>query len=181
MQLLFDLLPILVFVAAYAYAGIYAATAAIIVAMAAQIAFQWFRHRKVSNMLLVSGVLVAVLGGVTLALRNPLFIYWKPTIANWLFAAAFLGSRLFTSKTLIERVMGHAVELNAAMWRQLNAIWVASFFLLGALNLVVVYNFDEPTWVKFKVVMVGLMFLIAIGQAVWIAARTSQGEHKESR
>jgi intracellular septation protein len=175
MQLLIDFFPIIVFFVVYRIYGMYAATAAIIVAMAVQIAYQWFRHRKVNTMLLVSGALVAVLGGITLALRNPVFIQWKPTIVNWLFAGAFLGSQLFTAKTITERMMGHAVELDAALWRQLNLMWVVNFFLLGCANLYVVYNYDEATWVNFKLFgMVGLSLLKAVGQAFWISSRTAQ-------
>ena len=94
MQLLFDFLPLIAFFGAYMVYDLYVATAAIIVVMAGQIAYQWLRHRKVNKMLLISGALVAVFGGITLALRNPLFIQWKVTVVNWLFAAAFLGSQL---------------------------------------------------------------------------------------
>jgi intracellular septation protein len=175
MQLLIDFFPIIVFFAVYKISGMYAATGAIIVAMAAQIGYQWLRHRKVSMMLLASGLLVALLGGITLAFRDPLFIQWKPTVVNWLFAAAFLGSQLFGDKTLTERIMGHALELEASLWRQLNLMWVANFLLLGAANLFVVYHYDEATWVNFKLFgMVGLSLLTAIGQAIWISSRTAQ-------
>ena len=175
MQLLVDFLPIIIFFIVYKLYGMYAATAAIIVAMAVQIAFQWFVQHKVNKMLIISGALVAFLGGITLALRDPVFIQWKPTIVNWLFAAAFLGSQFIGSKTIIERIMGHAVQLEASMWRQLNMIWVANFLVLGAANLFVVYNFDENTWVNFKLFgMLGLTLLTAVGQAVWITSRTSQ-------
>ncbi|HLF12295.1 MAG TPA: septation protein A [Gammaproteobacteria bacterium] len=175
MQLLIDFLPVIIFFVVYRFYGIYVATVAIIVAMAIQIGFQWFVQHKVNKMLLVSGVLVALFGGITLALRDPVFIQWKPTIVNWLFAAAFLGSQFFGGKTLIERIMGHAVQLEPLMWRQLNMIWVANFLVLGAANLYVVYNFDESTWVNFKLFgMFGLTLLTAIGQAIWIASRTSQ-------
>ena len=175
MQLLVDFLPIIIFFVVYKLYGMYAATAAIIVAMAIQIAFQWFVQRKVNKMLIASGVLVAFLGGITLALRDPVFIQWKPTIVNWLFAAVFLGSQFISSKTIIERIMGHAVQLDASMWRQLNMIWVANFLVLGAANLFVAYNFDENTWVNFKLFgMLGLTLVTAIGQAFWIASRTSQ-------
>jgi intracellular septation protein len=54
-------------------------------------------------------------------------------------------------------------------------IWVANFLVLGAANLFVVYNFDENTWVNFKLFgMLGLTLLTAVGQAVWITSRTSQ-------
>lgn len=175
MQLLIDFFPIIVFFVVYRFYGMYVATTAIIVAMTLQIGYQWLRHRKVNKMLLVSGLLVALLGGITLALRDPVFIQWKPTIVNWLFACAFLGSQLFTAKTLTERMMGHAMQLEPSLWRQLNLMWVINFFVLGCANLYVVFNFDEATWVNFKLFgMVGLSLLTAVGQAVWISSRTVQ-------
>lgn len=179
MQILIDFLPIIVFFATYKFAGMYAATGAIMVAMALQIGFQWLRDRTVNKMLLTSGLLVAVFGGITLLLRNPIFIQWKPTVVNWLFAAAFLGSRYIGTKTLTERMMGQAVELEPVMWRQLNLMWVGNFSFLGAANLYVVYNFDEATWVNFKLFgMLGLTLVMVLIQVLWIAARTA-GEQQE--
>lgn len=175
MQLLFDFFPLIVFFVAYRLFDVYVATAAIMVAMALQVAYQWVRHRKVNTMLLVSALLVAVFGGITLMLRNPLFIQWKVTVVNWLFALAFLGSQMFSEKTLTQRVMGHAIELEPALWRQLNTIWVLNFAVIGAVNLFVMYNYDEATWVYFKSWgMIGLSLITALGQAIWISARTSQ-------
>jgi len=177
MQVLFDVLPVIVFFVVYRFSGIYAATAAIMATMAVQIAYQWFRHRQVNQMFLASGIVVWILGTITLALRNPLFIQWKPTIATWLFAAAFLGSRFIGEQTLIERIMGHAVQLEPAFWRQLNWIWVVTFAVLGALNLYVVYHFTEEIWVDFKLFgMSGLPLLVAVGQAMWIASRAAPGQ-----
>jgi intracellular septation protein len=176
MQLLFDFFPLIAFFAAYMAFDLYVATATIIVAIGLQIAYQWLRHRKVNNMLLISGALVAVFGGITLALRDPLFIQWKVTVVNWLFAAAFLASQLFGSKTFTERLMGHAVQLDRTVWRQLNTLWVANFAVIGALNLYVMYNYDEQTWVYFKTWgMIGLSLLMAIGQAIWISSRATDG------
>ncbi len=174
MQLLFDFFPLVAFFAAYIAFDLYVATATIMVAIGLQIAYQWFRHGKVNKMLLISGALVAVFGGITLVLRNPLFIQWKVTVVNWLFAAAFLGSQLFGTKTFTERLMGHAVELDPALWRQLNTLWVVNFAVIGAINLYIMYNFDEQTWVYFKTWgMIGMSLLMAVGQAVWISARSS--------
>jgi intracellular septation protein len=176
MQLLFDFLPLIAFFAAFVLYDLYVATATIIVVMALQIAYQWFRHRKVNKMLLISGALVAVFGGITLALRDPVFIQWKVTVVNWLFAVAFLGSQLIGKKTFTERVMGHAVELEPAVWRQLNTLWIANFAVIGALNLYVMYNFDVQIWVYFKTWgMIGLSVLMAVGQAIWISSRSRDG------
>jgi len=174
MQILFDFFPLVAFFVAFVAFDLYVATATIMVAMALQIAYQWFRHRKVNKMLLISGVLVAVFGGITLALRNPVFIQWKLTVVNWLFAVAFLGSQLFGSATFTERIMGHAVELDKAAWRQLNTLWVVNFTAIGALNLYVMYNYDLEVWAYFKTWgMMGLTLLMAVGQAFWISARAT--------
>ena len=181
MQILIDFLPIVVFFVTYKLTDLYIATAALIAAMALQTAFQWLRDRTVNKMLLTSCILVAVFGGITLFFREPLFIQWKPTIANWLFAAAFLGSRYIGGKTLTERVLGQAVELDPAMWRQLNLMWVANFAFLGAANIYVVYNFEEAVWVNFKLFgMFGFTLLTGVIQVLWIAARTSAEQRQES-
>jgi intracellular septation protein len=177
MQVLFDIFPVVVFFVVYRFSGIYAATAAIMTTMAAQIAYQWFRHGKVNKMFLASGIVVGILGAITLALRNPLFIQWKPTIVSWLFAAVFLGSQFIGRQTLVERIMGQAVQLEPSFWRQLNMTWFATFAVLGALNLYVVYHFPEAIWVNFKLFgMTGLPLLVAVAQAVWIGLRAAPGE-----
>lgn len=180
MQLLFDFFPIIVFFAVFKLYGMYAATAAIMIAMAVQIAVQWLRTRSVSKMLLVSGLLVGLFGGMTLILRNPIFIQWKPTIVNGLFAIVFLGSHFIGKETIIEKIMGHAIELPSRMWAQLNAIWIANFVFLAIANIYVVYNFSEEIWVDFKFFgTLGLTLITAVGQAVWIAMNTS-GEQPEN-
>jgi intracellular septation protein len=182
MQLLVDLFPIILFFTVYMVNGsIYVATAALMGAMVLQIAVQWFRHRTVSKMLLISGAVVILFGGATLILRNPIFIQWKPTIANWLFAAAFAASRYIGKKTLIERMLGEAVEMPTAAWRQLNWIWIASFFLLGAINIYVIYNYSEATWVKFKLVSIIVFTVVSmLITAAWMWKHLPKETQNES-
>ena len=174
MQAFIDFLPVLVFFVVYFTAGIYWATAAIIAVMVVQIAATWLIKRTVSKMLLVSGGLVVVFGGITLVLREPLFIQWKLTIVNAIFAAAFLGSQFIGQKTLIERIMGHALEAPAHLWRQVNLMWVANFAILAMANVYVVYNFDLDAWAIFKTAgTIGLTLLTVIGTAVWLSMHTA--------
>lgn len=182
MQLLVDLFPIILFFTVYTVNGsIYLATAALMAAMVVQIAYQWFRHHTVSKMLLISSAVVLIFGSATLILRNPLFIQWKPTIANWLFALAFLGSRYIGDKTLIERMLGEAVEMPKAAWRQLNWIWIASFFVLGAANIYVIYNYSEETWVRFKLASIIVFTIISMAiTAAWIFKHLPKEQQNES-
>ena len=170
MQALLDFIPLIVFFVAYKFGGIYAATMALIAAMAVLIAYQWFRHRTVSKLMMFSGLAAAVLGGITLALRDPIFIQWKATIVYWVTAAVFLGSQFVGDKNLTERMLGAALEGEGSPpWSLFNLLWVASFAALGAVNLYVAYHFDEATWVNFKVIGgIGWMVATILLQLGWI-------------
>jgi intracellular septation protein len=177
MQFLVDLLPVIAFFVAYKLAGIYVATAVLIAGVLAQTATSWLRHRKVSPMLLTSAALVLVFGGLTLLVRDATFIMWKPSIVNWLFAAAFFVSQYTTGPTILQRMLGENVTLDAASWRRLNLMWVAFFLTAGALNLFVAYRFDEATWVNFKLFgLMGLTLAFALGQGVWIARKADAAD-----
>jgi intracellular septation protein len=178
MQLLFDFLPIIAFFAAYKLTSdIFVATTVIIVATVLQVSIHWLRTRRVNPLHLVSAGLVLVFGGLTLAIRNPLFIMWKVTIVNWLLAAVFLTSLLpiFGGRPLVQRLMsatGAQLDLRPALWRRLNWMWIVYFTILGAANLLVFHYFDEATWVDFKFYgVLGFTLLFVVAQGLWIAAK----------
>lgn len=143
MKFLFDLLPIILFVIAYKTYGIYPAIVVIMVATALQVGFVWLKHRKVEKMHIITLVLVLVLGGATLLLQDKAFFMWKPTAVNWLFAVAFLGSHFIGDKTLVERMMSHAIEAPKQVWHRLNASWTLFFIIMGVANLYVANFFFE--------------------------------------
>ncbi len=169
MKFLFDMFPILLFFGAYYATGkdIFIATGATIAATAGQIAWMWFRHRKVDTMLWVSFGLVAVLGGATLLLHNKTFIMWKPTALYWLFAATLLIARYVMGKNLMRTLMEQQVRLPDPVWDKLVLAWAGFFLTMGGLNLLVAFQFSEDTWVKFKVFGgIGLMLLFVLAQGV---------------
>ncbi|NBC47747.1 MAG: septation protein A [Gammaproteobacteria bacterium] len=139
MKLFIDFFPIILFFVAYKFYGIYVATSTAIVASVAQVAWLRWRHGRFETMPLVTLGLIAVFGGLTLALRDPIFVMWKPTIVNWLFAAAFLAGSLIGNRPVVERMMGQALEVPAPIWRRLNRAWVLFFLISGFINLFVVY------------------------------------------
>ncbi len=177
MQLLFDFFPVIAFFVAYKLADIYVATGVIIVAVVIQVAVQWARHRKVSPMTLISGALVLVFGTITLLVHDKTFIQWKPTVLNWLFGAGFLVSQFFGEQPVIQRLMGANLTLERPVWIKLNLMWVAFFFLMGALNLYVAFSFEESTWVNFKLFgMLGLTMVFALLQGVWLSSKMPADE-----
>jgi intracellular septation protein len=181
MKLLIDFFPVFAFFIAYKAFDIYVATSVLIVTFIAQFLFDWRRNGKINKMHLTSLVLVLVFGGITLFLRDEKFIQWKPTVVNWLFAAAFLLAPVFTKKTLVQRLMEKTVQLAPGLWSQLNSMWVLFFLLSGAANLYVVYNYDEETWVNFKLFgMLGLTFIFILMQGVWLSRKATLLEESQS-
>lgn len=149
-KLIFDLFPVALFFIAYKLGDIYTATATIIIAMAAQLIWLKLRKKPIEKMQAMAFIAVLVLGGLTLALRNPNFILWKPTIVNALIASVFMGSEWVGKQPLVQKFMGPALDLTDRQWLILNRIWVGFFAFCGAINLVVAYNFSENTWVNFR-------------------------------
>jgi intracellular septation protein len=172
MKLLLDLLPVILFFIAYKMADIYVATAVVIVATIVQIAFTYWKHRKVDTMLWVSLGLVVVFGGATLLLQNENFIKWKLTIFYWLFAIVLLGAQLFMGKNLIRSLLTSQTELKMPdeVWRLLNTMWVGFFTFMGGLNLYIAQNYSTDVWVNFKLFgSFGLMIVFLVAQGFIIA------------
>lgn len=170
MKLLFEFLPIFLFFVTFKLYGIFVATGVAIAVTLVQVAFQWYQHRHVGFSQIVILVLMVVLGGATLFLQDEMFIKWKPTVLNWLFAVAFFGSQFIGEKTLVERFMGATVTVPKAIWQRLNVAWAGFFLFLGSLNLFVIYHFDTETWVNFKLFgIMGLMILFILLQAYYLS------------
>lgn len=172
MKQFFDFFPVLVFVAVYYVSkDMILATKLLIGASALQIAGYWLWKRKVEKLHLWTFAILAVMGGMTIAFNDKTFIMWRPTIVNWVFAVVFLGSQFVGKRNLVrilvEGFLKQAPHLRLNLpdnrWLPLNLTWVTFFILLGGVNLFVVYNFDDDTWVTYKMVgqtLLNMTFLI---------------------
>lgn len=168
MKFLFDLFPIVLFFVAFKVWGIFTATAVAIVATIAQVAWMYFRHRRVDPMLWISFAIVVVFGGATLLLHNENFIKWKPTVLYWAFALA-LGIAHLIGKNPIESMMNKQMTLPPAVWRKLNIAWAIFFAILGVLNLLIAFHFSTDVWVNYKLFGgTALMVVFVIGQSLWL-------------
>ena len=176
MKFLFDLFPVLCFFIVYWISDdIYAATSAAIVATIGQLAWLRIRKRKIDAMLWVSFGLIVVFGGLTLLLQDKRFIMWKPTVLYWIFAGALAVSATVFRKNLIRSMLSKEIQLPDPIWARLNWSWVGFFVAMGCANLYIAFNFDEPTWVKFKLFGgTGLMLLFVVAQAVFLARHVQE-------
>ena len=170
MKFLFVIFPVVLFFVAFKVYDIYVATAVAIAATLLQVGWTWLRHRKVDKMLWVGLAVIVVFGGATLLLQDEMFIKWKPTVLYWLFAVVLAVAVLAFRKNLIRAMMEAQVTLPEAVWGRLLASWIAFFALMGALNLLVAYNFSTDAWVNFKLFGgIGLMLAFILLQALVLA------------
>ena len=159
-----DLGPLLIFFIAFQLAGIFAATAAFMIAVLLALAVGYAIERRVSPMPLFTAVLVLIFGGLTLYLKNDTFIKMKPTVLYAGFGLTLLGGLLF-GRLFVKYVFAAAFELTEEGWRKLTFRWGWFFLALAILNEIVWRSMPTATWVKFTVFgIIPLIMLFALAQ-----------------
>jgi intracellular septation protein len=172
MNQLIDLLPVVIFVVAYFTSDIYTATAALMLAVTIQAGLLLLLRKPLSRELKLTFWASLIFGSLTLLLRNELFIQWKPTIVNWLLAAALIGTQVFGRKNLIQQLLGQQLSLVDAVWTRLNFGWAIGFLFGGALNLIVAYNFSMEAWVLYRLFgSFGLTFIYIVITIVYLSRK----------
>ncbi len=199
MKLLFDFIPLALFFATFKWASASPAEAAALatqhfgfavtggvvgesqapvlwatlVAMTAtvvQVIFQLVARKRVSAILWLSLGIIVVMGGLTIWFNSEVFIKWKPTLLYVVFAGILLAGRVFWQKNLLRGLLGNGIVLPDDVWWRLLTAWIVFFAAVAALNLIVAYSFDTPTWVNFKVFgLIGLTVLFTLGQGLYMS------------
>lgn len=150
-KFLLDIAPLGAFFVGYQLGDLFVATALIMVATAFSVAVSYLIERKLPLNPMLSGGLVMVFGGLTLALNDELFIKMKPTIVNLLFATILLVGVWGFKRGLLRYLLEMAFQLPDAAWRTLSRRWGLFFIFLAALNEVIWRFFSTDFWVNFKV------------------------------
>ena len=159
LKLVLDIGPLVLFFAANARFGIFAATAAFMVAVLIALAVAYAKTGRIEVMPLVTAVIVLVFGGLTLFLHDDLFIKLKPTIIYVLFGGTLLGG-LALGKPLLSILFDQMFHLTDEGWRKLTWRWVLFFFALAVANEIVWRTQTTDFWVSFKLFgVVPLTFL----------------------
>lgn len=183
MKQFIDFIPLILFFTVYKMAprtfelagyslslgGVFSATAVLIGASVLIYGLTFAIQRRLEKGQWITLLACLLFGSMTLAFHSETFLKWKAPVVNWLFALGFAASHFIGDKPLIQRIMGHAVQLPAPLWSRLNLAWVAFFVFCGLANLYVAFTFHEY-WVDFKVFgSLGLTLLFMLGQGVFLA------------
>ena len=155
-KLLIDLGPLLVFFLVNffapvpAFAKIFVATGAFMVAMVVAMIFSALRYQRISPLLWFSGIMVVILGGLTIWLHDRTFIQMKPTL-YYALVSGLLFFGLATDRPLLQRVLGSTYPgLDETGWKKLTRNWALFFAFMAFLNEVVWRNSSWNFWLGFK-------------------------------
>jgi intracellular septation protein len=167
-RLLLDLGPLLVFFTSFKFLGIFAATGAFMAAVMIALVLGFVLERRLSPMPIFTAVLVLIFGGLTIYLKNEMFIKIKVTVLYGFFAAVLIGGLAF-NRLFIKYVFAQAFELDEPGWRQLTWRWGLFFAALAMLNEAVWRNVSTDRWVDFKTWgIIPLIFLFALAQTPFV-------------
>lgn len=155
-KLLIDLGPLLVFFLVNFFAPvipalkIFVATGAFMVAMVAAMIFSALRYGRISPLLWFSGVMVVVLGGLTIWLHKAWIIKMKPTF-YYALVSGLLFFGLATDRPLLKQALGSTYPgLDQHGWDKLTRNWAIFFAFMAILNEAVWRNSSTDFWVGFK-------------------------------
>ncbi len=155
-KLLIDLGPLLVFFLVNflapvpAVAKIFVATGAFMIAMVVAMIFSALRYGRISPLLWFSGIMVIVLGSLTIWLHKPWIIKMKPTF-YYVLVSGLLFFGLATDRPLLQQVLGSTYPgLSEQGWNKLTRNWAFFFAFMALLNEAVWRNSSTNFWVGFK-------------------------------
>jgi intracellular septation protein len=170
LKLALDFGPLLVFFAANKLGDVFLATAAFMAATLLAMLISLWKTRHIPPMLIFTGIIVLVFGGLTLWLQDATFIKLKPTLIYGMFAGILLFG-LATKRSYLKLVLGEALPaLDDAGWTKLTRNWAVFFLVLMGANEVARQILTTDQWVNFKVWGVtGATFLFALAQAPLLA------------
>ena len=168
MKALLDFLPIILFFIAYKLEGVFIAAGVLMVAVVAVYGFMWWQQRRLETSQWITVAATLGLGSLTLILHDEKYLQWKAPGVYILLALVFFGSQWLGSQPIIQRMMGHAVNLKPAQWRGLNMAWAIFFLVAAAANAAVVLYWTEY-WVDFKLFgSMAMTFGFVIAQGIWL-------------
>jgi intracellular septation protein len=150
-KLLCEIGPLGVFFVAYRFWGLIPASLAVTVATILATAISYALERKVAWVPLISTAILTLMSLTTVLSGNPMFIKIKPTLVNLIFASILLIG-VWRKKGLLKYLFGQSgLSMSDSAWIAFSARWGYYFLALALLNEWVWRNFEEATWVNFKV------------------------------
>lgn len=146
-----EVIPFLCFIITFYLKGMHYATIAIVFSSIFCLAGALLFRIKVPGIFWIVSAIIIIFGTISIVFKDPNYIKLKPTIVYLISATTIFVSALL-KKPVLQKGMSKVLEIeDIKIWRK-NSYFVSVFFVLCALlNEFVRKNFDDGTWLKFKI------------------------------
>ncbi len=161
------------------YSGFIVTTAVFVALIVATTGILWALTGRLSRMQLMTLVLVVVMGGLSVWLKDERFIKMKPTLLYLAFGG-ILGFGLLRGKSYLSGVMEEVVPMTSDGWMILTRRMTAFFFALAAANEAVWRLMSTEAWVNFKTFgLTAALFLFIMTQGKLFETYAAEPAEKE--
>ena len=174
MQILWLLIPLVLFYASFKFYDIFVATGVLMTTSSVSMCAQWFKNHTIAKHDLIGWLFVLVFGTLTLVFHNDLFVKWKPTILFAIMAAIITGNRYLGRQPLSYILLGDRVDLDIPKWQVVDSSFALFYSVVAVLNLIIFQLYSNDTWAMFKafgILSLSLVFTLFIG--IYIARQTT--------
>ena len=167
MKALLDFIPLIAFFYVAKTQGILAGAGAILIAtVAVSIIHLITQKGRLTKQQATVLVLTVVLCGLTLIFNDDIYLKWKSTVINGVFAFALLMS-ILVGRPLLEMAMKSVFNLTKSGWNKLTLAWASYFVLMAVLQYYFAFYTSEQTWINFKSYgWIPFMLVFMVGQFV---------------
>lgn len=163
---------LIAFFIGYKYGGIKGATLFMLITSVVMIVLSYVIERKFHIFSLVSSGILLLTGGIALISGNSMFIKIKPTILYVISACVLIVSSM-RNKPALKYMLHPTFPLKESAWKPLSYRFAGFFVLMAIVNEIVWRNFEEVTWVKFKVFgAIPLTIIFILLQAMFVIKYT---------
>ncbi|MGL4767339.1 MAG: inner membrane-spanning protein YciB [Formosimonas sp.] len=180
MKFLIDLLPVVALFAVFKLSNdMLLATKAAVAASVLQMVFLKIKKLPIKAIHWFGFASIIVLGSLTVYLHDPFYLKLKFTIVEWVMAAAILIGQYGFKKNMLHALMGSELNLPLEAWNKLALRMALFFIFIGALNLAVMYLYqdNDNVWMNFKMFgTTALMFVFFAWQAKWLAPYLTEND-----
>ena len=183
MKQLIEFIPLILFFLAYKFYGVRDAAVVLVTATMLQIIILKLKYGIIEKQQKIMASAVVFFGILTAYFNDPIYLQWKVTIVNGLFALILFIAQFQFKTPLIKRLLQKEIQLPEEIWNRLNIGWIIFFLICMLTNIYISQYLSDDIWVDFKSFgIIGMTFIATIITGIYIyryLPQTQQEKNKE--
>ncbi|QGM80451.1 septation protein A [Otariodibacter oris] len=169
MKKLLEFIPLILFFIVYKTYGVQEGAIVLAVATVIQLILLKVLYKQIEKSQWIMGIAVVIFGLLTAYFNDLVFLKWKVTLINALFAIVLLVSQFVFKKPIIQALLGKELTLPQSAWATLNVGWAGFFILCMVINIIISQFFSDDIWTTFKVFgLTGLSLVATLVTVIYL-------------